>query len=1005
MEEDVIANTRELEVLLNGIDTDNKALRARLAAYRTGISKEYHNNHIRDAITKLAKFGIYVRDREDEIINHTLGILSNNKKYSPIGEKKYKDGGIAGIGLGKEKLLDFGMGRDIEQLLRKILEEKEEINALRKSWNGRKFISFDIIYNALKSAKQDRFTSASENYSYWEWINTNNEKKIPKNIKDWKFYDMKTILLSLFGKDTCLNMTTDEISHNCKQIMKIDPQKCIDWSKQSHPLPINDHGKIIMDFIENDSPLLISTDDSHIPGKAQLPNHTSASMVLCKLDITNNECLEDTAWTDRPVIPLLARAAQLPTAFGTSQSDIAHGECAGILLQEETFSGTLPRIVLMDSSAIRKCAMNIRDISDTNNTNRKYIRHVTSGVGKYLAGRLLTAFKNNRAETKDTNNKHFYKIDALTKLLQLKLQRYNKIARTWCIGSSNDPTPEDTEKHWPIEYWDDHNLRPIHKVNSHQLNHNGTCINPSPRYPQLIPNLATLSSNHHADIAATTFASNKKTRDFLLPTSNLRFFVTWKGRTIDKGVAKTLLHIFQLEKTKRMQSKATQGLLWRLQEHSDTKWKKLLQHPGWLRSLLGLSNTHTRALYKSNIYRSGAWITYCKKAQQNETGSGVKEKEKIKILSPCMWCNNQSDCQQSRNQPMTIKENRLHHFFFCKHKHILKIRNDMDTILEDTFRKMLECYTALHGDISTRRLLLAVEETFLKLQTSNTGRLRNLPDHINPYRSLESWRKHLKTASWEQAYSEGKLKLIDIFNCRPHFSDSSMSDEFLGTAEGMFLGLIPRSLNNLMTDKLQSEHVNVSMPRQLILTCQSQQTKAWDEIKELLIAKSVSLHRILNQTTSLQTTTWKTQYELQESSFRDYKECIKSNKNSTIITTNTAQQPSTQIQTATTMHSNNTRYCTGITCNKKTHMWNTSRCNNASKLNHKKTQCQRCSKHLTAMKKGASFLHNLSSPKSKINVDETIKLFSSQDIHSPAYKPLMNMLHETSSKAQHDEAK
>jgi len=1011
IEEDIVANARELEVLLNGIDTDNKALRARLTAYRDKVSKDYHNNHIRDAVTKLAKFGIYLRDKDDELINYVLGKLSKMKKYSPVGDANYKDGGATGIGLGKEKLLDLSMGGAIEQLIQKIITKEESTEALKTSWNGRRFVSFETVEKAIKSAKYDRFKAISENHNYWEWINKGNSVQVSKTIKDWRYHDMTKNLLSSFGKDACLNMTTDEIHSNCIDLIKIDPQNCIDWTSSQTPSPVDIYGKILLDFIDNDSPLIISTDGSHITGENNAPNHTSASMVLCKLDIQNNNNMDNTTWKDRPVIPLMARTTQLPASIGTSPSDIAHGECAGVILQEESFAGSLPRAVIMDSSAIRQCAINIRDTSHTNNPSRNYVRHMTSGVGKYMAGRLLTAFETNRSDGKDGTRQQHQKILAFTELLKLKLQRFNSIAKTWCVDNNETTTNEDSSNNWPTGYWDNHELRSIHKVNSHQLNHDGTSINPTPRYPLLTPNLAILNSNHHADIAAGIFTMDnpfhhhQQLRDYSLPTSNLRFFFTWRGHTIDKGIAKNLLHTFQLEKLKRMKTKATQGLLWRLQEHSDTKWKKILQHPGWLRSLLGLSNSHTRALYKSSVYRSGAWITHCEQTKLQIAKSGLKEKEKIKILSPCMWCNAQSNRTRTKLQPMEIKGNRLHHFFFCKHKHAVKIRNHMDTLLEKTLQNMMQCYSTLHGNHEAMKLLLEVEETFLNMQSSNIGRLRTLPDEMNPYKSLENWRHDLKASSWEQAFTKGSLQLIDIFNCRPHFPDRSMNDDLLGVAEGMFLGLIPKRLNDLIIAKLLSSNTNATMPHEIIKSCRTQQIKAWDAIQELLIAKSVSLHRILNQTTTSKTNTWNSRYELQESQYRDCKNFIKSNKNSNKKDKENVNKNLKSLQSTETFNLHNNRYCTGITCNKKTKIWNTSKCENASKLNQYQTQCQRCSKHLTAMRKGINILNNIGSPTPTHNISATMNLLASQNIDSPKYKPLMNMLHENVINKQHDEAK
>ena len=641
--------------------------------------------------------------------------------------------------------------------------------------------------------------------------------------------------------------------------------------------------------------------------------------------------------------------------------------------------------------------------------NRHYIRHTTSGVGKHLASRLLIAFQNSHKDTISSQESQNHKLQAATQVLTIKLQQYNAIAKTWCIN--NNLNTNSTETEWPLEYWENHKNRSFHKVNSHQLNENGTQIKSSPRYQTLTPNLATLSSNHHADMAAgllthTRFNSSQTTpKEYLLPTSNLRFFLTWKGKTIDKGIAKTLLHIFQIEKIKRMKTKATQGLLWRLQEHSDTKWSKLKQHPGWLRSLLGLSKSHTRALYKSSIYRSGAWKSKETITQEDSAGKrGIKEIEKIKILSPCMWCDTQTKTPLKANQRLTVKGNRLHHFFFCTHKHIQIIRNELDDLIETELEKMMHNYSALHGWEKRRGLLLEVESEFLHIQKLNTGRLRKLPEHLAPYKSLDCMCNHFKAPSWEQALLEGKLRLIDIFNCRPHFQDSIMGDEFMGVAEGMLLGMVPRKLNILMEARLKDRPVHEYMPRQVVQTCLKHQLKAWYAFKELLIAKNVCLHRILNETTTKQEKEWKQQYELQETYFREHKKCIKINQGKIPIKTlHVTEQQGEKTATQKAEYNIGTRFCSGVTCNKNSKKWNTSNNNNASRLSQKQTQCQRCCKHLTAMRKGANALNVLGSRCS--NIQTTINQITSQNIQSPTYKPLMNMLYENSNEDKHNQAK
>jgi len=91
--------------------------------------------------------------------------------------------------------------------------------------------------------------------------------KMSQNPTDWKHYDMTKIVLSELGEETCFEMKTKDISDRCRDRMKLDPSLCTNWNEECGPTLINAHGKILLEFVDNDSPMLVSTDDSHIPGK------------------------------------------------------------------------------------------------------------------------------------------------------------------------------------------------------------------------------------------------------------------------------------------------------------------------------------------------------------------------------------------------------------------------------------------------------------------------------------------------------------------------------------------------------------------------------------------------------------------------------------------------------------------------------------------------------------------------------------------------------------------
>ncbi len=116
----IVACVRELEVTLNGVDTDCKVARARLAAYRahsdqtTGTSR----NHINYNIQLLGKYGIFLRDSNDGIINYLISwtFMQGDKRgaYGSIGSPNYRcPKNECTTGEGHGKYLDYTICGDL----------------------------------------------------------------------------------------------------------------------------------------------------------------------------------------------------------------------------------------------------------------------------------------------------------------------------------------------------------------------------------------------------------------------------------------------------------------------------------------------------------------------------------------------------------------------------------------------------------------------------------------------------------------------------------------------------------------------------------------------------------------------------------------------------------------------------------------------------------------------------------------------------------------------------
>jgi len=106
-------------------------------------------------------------------------------------------------------------------------------------------------------------------------------------------------------------------------------------------------------------------------------------------------------------------------------------------------------------------------------------------------------------------------------------------------------------------------------------------VNGEKRYNNFVPSLSLLNSNHFADICAammnqSTFdGPSNIPRSLYFPQSELRFFITWDGVSINKHVSDFIMQKLQDERIKRLKTKATHGLPWRVMENLGLTWKEL----------------------------------------------------------------------------------------------------------------------------------------------------------------------------------------------------------------------------------------------------------------------------------------------------------------------------------------------------------------------------------------------------------------------------------------------
>ena len=975
MELDLIAVAREFEIISNNVTLDSHSFRTRISALENySISSLFQTkNHAREAIAKLARYGLYIRSTEDKVINDVLAeINTSNKLFLPITRAEYKDPCNVGIGLGKEKNTQLMHGGPIHSILRLLQANhwKQSTQILETAKPFR--ISVPSLISAHSKIKANNCHDLLSFFSFWEWNNAHQQsmESIPCQQGHWKFKNLNSVTEKRFSDS--LDCITNPKSHLIK-VSSISWKINVRTRANSDELDYNLYsweGRMLKFVMESNSPILIATDGAHF----EKGHHrkTSSSFVFCTLDIREGECLETLQWTDRPVLPLFSRNSILPQNFGSCKTDIAHGEFNALLMAEMALS-SMPRITISDSKAIREQMLRIRDL-ESNDNDRNYIRSIAGGVGKFLCGtmrHLLLARKNIRNSSLNS--------PAMTiiydKLLKRNV-RFLNIAKSWTTPVSQmNENMEITG--WEENYFDTERMTPILKVNSHQLDQSGTKIKAPARYKTLIPNLAMLSANHFADKCAD-YAKQFEHAPFSFnrPPSFLRFFLTCDGINIDRHISDFCHEQFSQLKVRKLRLRKTQGLLWRILHHTTTSWEVLNLYKGWFRSLLGLSSTHTRRLYKSEVYRA------CSKAKfktQFPPGSSIcKEIDNsttskvIEILSGCLWC--------SRNLQNAEKGNRNHILLSCKEKNIQEFRFRVSNLIELKFQIFFTLLAKATNGYNVIQCIKEIEKAFMDLQHTNTGRLSPVAIIANArYISISSILQREKLSSIEEALKSKQFNFCgEIFGLYPHTQGAPVMDENIGVADCPWLGLMPTVIDNIMSS-FCSKIVNF-IPHDETRTSISNNLKhSWREIKTLIMGRAIGLHRIINSSGKELEKKWRKEFKIDLNSFKKLKE--DSNPKSILTLTrakrkfdttdsNIVQEPNKRIRNAPIARKEvDLKVCTGITCNDNYKSWYGHSTFSTNKIKTTIKQCQRCGRFMTTLRQSRQLLSDIEAT----NKDETEK--------------------------------
>ena len=205
-----------------------------------------------------------------------------------------------------------------------------------------------------------------------------------------------------------------------------------------------------------------------------------ATATLCAIDLTTTNISEITQWEDNRVIPLRCLVQIVPCQTGNIESSNNTGELCAALLADAMIPPSMAAITFMDSQAIRKPLIHLRDHAQTI-SDRQRIRQIYPSLGKAQMSIADTTMR--RIATTDFDTSPFTNEATLTKTLI------------------------DTAKsHWlkkekyKDDQFDSHPYRPLIHVKSHQANATGSLKSSNGEQQQAYPCYAAVHANHLADV-------------------------------------------------------------------------------------------------------------------------------------------------------------------------------------------------------------------------------------------------------------------------------------------------------------------------------------------------------------------------------------------------------------------------------------------------------------------------------------------------------------------------
>ena len=510
-------------------------------------------------------FAQYWLTRKDSI-----GYEGFNGKNIPnkSGNSTKATGPLLGIGDDKfhKYMLEESIPRSVQNVVNNVLENGDDITSLSKpsNWStpDKPFgISAKILANATKKAipiVENNAAALYDNIYEWRYSEDDQDFKISNN---WRH-------LSISRDERRAAANPILYANECRK--EFLSKYRLDINNDQQP-KINGHTKwsdkqILMSTINCGSIPYIFTDGGHISEKDHNEPASAAAMVICKPDIKDDETFESREWESRTMTTLLVRIMVLPNNLGAHNTDNGHAEILGLCMAEEALPINLPTMTFTDSLASLIIYRILREGSI--GTQRNLIRNlmctskacitrllINIAEWSYPAQRaleqqayeqettwehtdpseleldeILDKYLDENGDIIQDDNLEEYEYEYLDEEEQWninkipepsKMEQHNGNIRKDLPELPSDIAPITQEnmknaleiigswvkgKYVP-KYADNHNLRCVAKIDSHQSDNDDKKLK---QYPTLVPNKAIVSGNQRADTAASIGIGNHK---------------------------------------------------------------------------------------------------------------------------------------------------------------------------------------------------------------------------------------------------------------------------------------------------------------------------------------------------------------------------------------------------------------------------------------------------------------------------------------------------------------